>query len=231
MRTERNGLADVVCHQNHAAWMPAAERRQEILHARAQKRVKSREGLVHEENLRLHNERAAERKTLPLSSRKLGGKARLEPRESEFGKHGRDTPGRIGAASGGKLQWKREVLPHALPRKKTEMLPDEACAHILNRTDSALRRGPPDRPRNRRPQPRESGEKRRLPATGLADDGKRGPRRQRQIQPLNDGPAVVAKRKPVAGQSRRLKRLFPLILHAHLRITDGSPRCRKRAPP
>lgn len=175
MRTERNGLADVVCHQNHAAWMPAAERRQEILHARAQKRVKSREGLVHEENLRLHNERAAERKTLPLSSRKLGGKARLEPRESEFGKHGRDTPGRIGAASGGKLQWKREVLPHALPRKKTEMLPDEACAHALNRTDSALRRGPPDRPRNRRPQPRESGEKRRLPATGLADDGKRGP--------------------------------------------------------
>lgn len=114
--------------------------------------------------------------------------------------------------------------------RKTEMLPDEACAHVLNRTDSALRRGPPDRPRNRRPQPRKSGEKRRLPATGLADDGKRGPRRQRQIQPLNDGPAVVAKRKPVAGQSRRLKRLFPLILHAHLRITDGSPRCRKRAP-
>ena len=25
MRTERNGLADVVCHQNHAAWMPAAD--------------------------------------------------------------------------------------------------------------------------------------------------------------------------------------------------------------
>ena len=53
------------------------------------------------------------------------------------------------------------------------MLPDEACAHVLNRTDSALRRGPPDRPRNRRPQPRKSGEKRRLPATGLADDADR----------------------------------------------------------
>ena len=68
VRRQKDCFPDVVGHEDRGDGTGSPQSRKKVLQTFAAKRVKGREGFVHEKDIGLGNERAAERQSLTLSA-------------------------------------------------------------------------------------------------------------------------------------------------------------------
>ena len=125
-------LPHVVRHHHDAATVSRPEALQKVLHAFPKDGVQGRKGFVHEENVRLHDERPPQGKALALAARELVRKAVFKPCELHFDHH-RINP-RSDLRFMRELQRQRHRLPHPHPGHERQRLPE----HRLSRRGAAV---------------------------------------------------------------------------------------------
>jgi hypothetical protein len=148
----------------------AMQLRQRRPHADAELRVEVGERLVHEERLRLAHDRPPHRHALALAARELPRLALEELREAEHARDLVDAGPRLRLRRAPHLQAVAEVLADRHVRVQRVALEDHGDVALARRE---IRDVPPvdrDRPARHLLEAGEAPQKRRLPASGRADE-------------------------------------------------------------